>query len=273
MSFDPHLTCSLRTVRAISDNIASHWLYVRDIKYRRRRMRKADAENRKLILQAVLANLALAAQAGTHPSTVGVSLGTAYRRGTRYDREGFRTLPMVAGMLAEGSSPVLSLHVSSRKGEASTFTAAPWFASLVGRLKPTSGDFGQAPGGETIVLSRVVERDYVAGTKRTERVDYKRDPEADRFRREMEAVNQALSAADIAFLPDGGSPVVTSDRHLKRHFSLPPDPLSPSQRFDLGGRLFGGWWSGLPKARRHAIRIEGEPIADLDFASMFLRLA
>lgn len=44
-------------------------------------------------------------------------------------------------------------------------------------------------------------------------------------------------------------------------------------RFDRNGRLFGGFWQNLRKDRRRGIRIEGEAVANLDFASMFPRLA
>lgn len=44
-------------------------------------------------------------------------------------------------------------------------------------------------------------------------------------------------------------------------------------RFDLGGRLYGGWWQNLPQDRRALITIAGEPIADLDFKSMFPHFA
>jgi hypothetical protein len=45
------------------------------------------------------------------------------------------------------------------------------------------------------------------------------------------------------------------------------------QRFDLSGRLFGGFWQGLQRDRRSGIRIDGEPVATLDYSSMFARLA
>ena len=45
------------------------------------------------------------------------------------------------------------------------------------------------------------------------------------------------------------------------------------QRFDLSGRLFGGFWQGLKRARRAGIRIDGEPVATIDYSSMFARLA
>ena len=45
------------------------------------------------------------------------------------------------------------------------------------------------------------------------------------------------------------------------------------ERFDQGGRLYGGFWQNLKSCRREHIRIEGEPITVLDYGSMFTRLA
>jgi hypothetical protein len=44
-------------------------------------------------------------------------------------------------------------------------------------------------------------------------------------------------------------------------------------RFDQGGRLYGGFWQNLKTERRRNIRINGEPVAVLDYGSMFTRLA
>ncbi len=58
---------------------------------------------------------------------------------------------------------------------------------------------------------------------------------------------------------------------LTRRFILrhPDDPAA----FNLGGRLFGGFWQNLPREERHRLRINGEPVADLDYSGMFPRLA
>jgi hypothetical protein len=67
-------------------------------------------------------------------------------------------------------------------------------------------------------------------------------------------------------------PVDVHDRTLRRLFVIHEgDPLG--QRFDLSGRLFGGFWQGLQRERRSGIRIDGEPVATLDYSSMFARLA
>ena len=86
-------------------------------------------------------------------------------------------------------------------------------------------------------------------------------------------MNAFLAAADIAFLPDGLTPRVDArDRLLERRFVLLKGDKEP--RWDRGGRLFGdGFWLTLASGRRGNIRIDGEAVADLDFSSMFARLA
>jgi hypothetical protein len=88
----------------------------------------------------------------------------------------------------------------------------------------------------------------------------------------MRRINIWLERASITFIDDGGDPVDVQDRTLRRLFVIPEDdPLG--QRFDLSGRLFGGFWQGLQRQRRSGIRIDGEPVATLDYSSMFARLA
>ncbi|MDD1522117.1 MULTISPECIES: hypothetical protein [Bradyrhizobium] len=101
-------------------------------------------------------------------------------------------------------------------------------------------------------------------------IDYEDTEETVALREEMERLNGFLRTAKLTFEPDGGSPVLTTHRDLVRHFKMSEHD---QPRFDLGGRMFNGWWQELPSNRRHAIRINGEPIADLDFSSAFLRLA
>src|SRR3984885_8215418 len=88
----------------------------------------------------------------------------------------------------------------------------------------------------------------------------------------MRRINAWLEQASITFEGNGGVPVDVHDRVLRRLFVIHEgDPAG--QRFDLSGRLFGGFWQGLQRLRRIGIRIDGEPVATLDYSSMFARLA
>lgn len=42
--------------------------------------------------------------------------------------------------------------------------------------------------------------------------------------------------------------------------------------WDHGGRLYGGWWQGLPKALRSRLLIDGEETVELDFKALHPRL-
>jgi hypothetical protein len=69
-----------------------------------------------------------------------------------------------------------------------------------------------------------------------------------------------MERASITFVDDGAEPVDVHDRTLRRLFViLEGDPLG--QRFDLSGRLFGGFWQGLQRQGRAGIRIDGDSVA------------
>lgn len=40
-----------------------------------------------------------------------------------------------------------------------------------------------------------------------------------------------------------------------------------------GGRLYGGFWQNLPKDKRGLIRIDGEPVVNVDYGQLYLHLA
>lgn len=102
-------------------------------------------------------------------------------------------------------------------------------------------------------------------------IDYTETETARTFRDQIRELNRCLSEADIGFADDGLEPVVDwYQRGLRRHFTILD---SQSERFDQVGRLFGGFWMAMKSERRRGIRINGEPVAELDYGSMFTRLA
>lgn len=267
--FDPWLTCSHSFVTVLGDNIATHWTHFID-PLRERKLREVDRQNRDAVLRAILANLAFGIASGFDPPSIGISIRAAKQKGSRYERPGFRTLPKVAELLStpEGGS-YLDLDRSHRKGVASSLTVNPSLAADLRRFKFAPKHFGLARARETIILSSV-KRDFAGNVESRELLEYEDTEITARFRAEMVTINDFLETARLDFEDDGGAPVMTNRRYLTRYFRPPPEG---KPNFNLAGRLFGGWWDNLAKTRRHAIRIGGEPVADLDFASMFLRLA
>lgn len=106
--------------------------------------------------------------------------------------------------------------------------------------------------------------------KKRERVSYRETAQTTAMRQQMRVLNAWLASADIGFVDDGGPLVDPYDRVMRRNFVIRGDQ---EERFDQSGRLFGGFWQTLRSDRRRGIRINGEPVATLDYASMFTRLA
>ncbi|TLX11752.1 hypothetical protein [Rhizobium sp. MHM7A] len=132
------------------------------------------------------------------------------------------------------------------------------FVSLLKRHEVKRQDVGRTSGGETIVLLAEVDCERAL-------VDYRDTPETIALRGEMSAINQALDKADIRVDGETLGPI-----HLTRRFDAGNSaPFS----FNRHGRLYGGLWESLPRVERHRLTIGGETVADLDFSSMFLRLA
>lgn len=99
-----------------------------------------------------------------------------------------------------------------------------------------------------------------------DKVDYEDTDQTRQYRREMEDINAWLREADISispFLARRG--VDADDSHLRRYFTR--------QSFQLGGRLFGGFWQSLTKEeRRNHLYINGERVEALDYGQMAPRI-
>jgi hypothetical protein len=228
-----------------------------------RKRRDKDREAFHSQARMLVANAAYALALGLEPPTIGISLARPSRRRSRYDGQGLRQINAVLAAIAPR---LVTITRSRRKGIASVLMPGDDLAGCVAGL----ADFGlssfRLAGGETIVVHRV-ERDYVSDTRRAMNVEYDDTPETLRFRAELERINAAIDAADLSFA--GDVQVDAGQRRLRRIFNT----LDDKPRFDLNGRLSGGWWENLERGQRYGIRIDGQPVADLDFSAMFLRLA
>ncbi|OYQ25110.1 hypothetical protein CHU93_14895 [Sandarakinorhabdus cyanobacteriorum] len=104
-------------------------------------------------------------------------------------------------------------------------------------------------------------------------LDYRDTPETIRMRKTLESVNALFLAADIT-LP-GPLPALEA---MDEEEPLPELGQAWLYRvfnngsFDLGGRFYGGWWMGLNKQDRVRLRINGEPVVELDYAGFHPRI-
>jgi hypothetical protein len=239
---------------------------------RTRARRSADRQSHEALVRVLVVNLAHASLSPPPSGRLAIRAGNAPKAKTRYDHpafgKGVRPLLIVmheAGLLD------FRLPVAMR-GEVSSIAPTDAFAARVRELGIGLSDFShdRDDGEEVLVLTRKV------GTRAapsTDRIDYEDTAETNALREEVRRVNAFLATADIDFVQDGLQPHIDPhERGLKRRFVLLKADKKP--RWDRGGRLFGdGFWLNLASGRRANIRIDGEAVADLDFSSMFARLA
>ncbi len=235
----------------------------------RRRKPEHEVTHRTLI-ETITANLAYTVISPPETGRLSVLTGNAVRRVARYNG------PVVGAALRDHCWRFAELgladhHTSTIRREASSIAPTNAFAAAVTRHGVTLTDFGRRPGEEVIRLTCKEPDPHRPEGGLRESLPYEDTPETDEMRATVRRINSHIEGADIAFLEDGGDPVDPNNRVMRRHFLQLNAAETP--RFDLGGRLYGGFWQNLERGRRSQIRLNGEAVAVLDFASMFPRLA
>jgi hypothetical protein len=132
------------------------------------------------------------------------------------------------------------------------------FIEEVKALELEPDDFKRSEKEEIIILRARKKRKDRGG----ELIDYQETAWTMDAREKLRAVNRWLSEANIE--DDGWGDVDTSLRASYRIFN--------NGSFEEGGRLYGTFWTSLKKTRRQYLRIDGEPVAELDYGQMGLRL-
>jgi hypothetical protein len=100
-------------------------------------------------------------------------------------------------------------------------------------------------------------------------VDYPETEETTALREEVRRINRTLASANLGYL--GSDPDVDlTDRELRRYFTT----SDPQQiQFSRCGRFFGGFWQRMNKEDRRQLRINGEPVVEVDFSAAFAHIA
>ncbi|MER8984622.1 hypothetical protein [Mesorhizobium sp. M0843] len=260
--FDPWATASGSHLKALTASITKQVLQAtaKGPKARMRQPRAEQVERVTNIVSCLVANLATMHLG--HPKHSRLAIPLRHTSQSRYDRKGFGHLPhVIDAMAAEGLVIKHQAHIKKRR---TGIEATGWLLDAL--LKGTVAEVGRAEGEEAIWLTARMGRDALGRKLPFVLVNYRDTPETCSLRREMEEINTFLSTQHIELQgqPQGGF-------KLTRRFTLrhKGDPHT----FHLHGRLYGGFWESLPTRLRADLRINGEPIADLDFASMFPRLA
>lgn len=146
------------------------------------------------------------------------------------------------------------------RGPQTTFRASEALLAQAFRLGIGWDDFDRLEGEEVIVLKEAREDHW----SDPERLEYADTDETNRYREQVREINGWLRSADIKMAGVSGQGVDLGNRYLKRYFN--------AGSFELGGRLFGGFWQGMTKAERKGLIIDGEQAVELDFSQVGPRI-
>lgn len=229
------------------------------------RFRKPSAAQRQRIANMVaclVANLANLHRTGTKRPRMAIPM--KHEALTRYDRKGFRSLPeVVRAMESEG---LVVTYRARPKIRRTGIAAAGWLLRALLSPSNKAGEVGEASGKEVLILAARSGRGARGRKLPSTLVDYVDTEETLRLRAEIGEINAFLATQRIELDGEPQAAIMLTRRFMLRSASDP-------HRFNLHGRLYGGFWQSLPARRRPGLTINGEPIADLDYASMFPRLA
>ena len=261
----------------VDDTVAFLDHHEKHTRSRTRARKPLDQTHHLKRVEAVVCNLAHAVLTPPPTGRIAVQLGNRRKGRSRYDSPVLgKPLSPLIHMLWDVD--FLNLNWSTLRGEVSSIAPSSWFVGKVREYGVQLSDFGRDEAEEVVAPQPQHARDAALvvsaggrGSSHRERIDYADTPQTNTYREAVRHLNAFLSASDIDFVDDGLEPRINPfDRTLRRRFLLLP---GQDERFDQGGRLFGGFWQTLKSERRQHIRIDGEPVADLDYRSMFTRLA
>lgn len=258
----------------------------------RQRARKAiDKANFLRGVDALVCNLVVSVlEREGGPFAVSLNKNQARWKRSRYNSHGVKQDTFL-GIIAAADGEFLTLTKAARSpyraqhGKASTIEPTPAFAAEVRARGIALSDLGARREAELIALTqKQPKEDAWRWDDQTETVliDYRDNRFTNAARAEMQALRDHLAAAAVEFVDDGEYPRVdTKRRDLQRRFIVPPHiegkalRAAPTGRNLEGGRMAGNaFWLTLRKDRRRAsLRLDGEPIAEVDFNAMFPRLA
>lgn len=256
--------------------------------FRKRQRRPDDKLNHDRMVEAILCE-AIRQKLMRRRGGVAVSLGKGMR--PRYEPPPYKPLKALLEALGGAGLGLLELTPGYKPetgpGRRTTFAASRKLMRLAKGL--SLGDFGRRAGGEPIVLKQTSTNvaqqmsgevadafDILirTGAALGDLMPYDDTEDIHRLRHEMHRINDALDGARISLDPAVATDaarrkaiVDPGDRWLRRGFN--------NGHIDMrhGGRLYGGFWMGLPKEeRRLGIFIDDEPVAELDFRAMMPRL-
>jgi hypothetical protein len=233
------------------------------------------------VAHSIIANAALAQLAPYSDSTVICPVGRrAYEKAKRYRPwywqrgefvsrclKALGALGLIEVTPGQQSKPA-KLGDARLPGVATSYTLTE--AGKAALRGVEESDYAPLPTAEVVMLKargsdeelpeRASERDNPEAL-----VDYPDTPETNSMRAFVRRLNDHMVSHRVTCdATIGGRRLRHSSVYLRRVFNR--------GSFACGGRFFGHWAQGAPKAARASMKIDGQPVVEVDFSAMFLSL-
>ncbi|MDR6104031.1 hypothetical protein QE369_004228 [Agrobacterium larrymoorei] len=282
LHFDPWLTCKGEALRQLADEVFEGLPFPSPM---RRKAPRVDVTNRRRrCVHGILANVVSMMLSPASHDALATPLRNPTASRTRYEYSGYSIQVLAATIKAMRVVGYLVVIKGAQHRHRTRILPTRTLSEMLAVARVGLEDVGREAGEETIILRlKRPERPSQPQDEQAEEldadddksepdalrfIDYTDTPETLKLRQQMETINDALNQlADVRF---DGKPILPI--HLVRFFTAMD--VEPPHGFDLHGRLYrGGFWLTLSEKKRHLITINGEQVADLDYSSMFFRLA
>lgn len=268
--FDPHLRATDEGLKnAISGFVT--YLESREAKLggRTRGRKVADREKFHLAIEGLLSNL-IVAYARSPQTLLNVPLSNNTLRGSP------RYKPVVYGKhFRDLITLVVNLHLIKivTKGH----NVRKWRRREITTIRPTGKILKAFPPIVTVTHNAFTRIDLpeviVLKDSDGQFLDYSDSNDTRRWRDELRKINAYLREASISIvgspdtlLDENGFTIRSEARELRRIWN--------NGKWTQGGRLYDGFWQTMKREQRsQVIRIDGGPIANVDFSQFNLRLA
>ncbi len=261
-------TEAARTI--IAEAVGTLQAHEEALNLRRRKRRQSDQETFEATVSAILSDLIYhhlkGFDGGVFITRSNRILGTKSRyKPTAYGKTLPAVLDLMSALAVGMVEQVIGRTHADGQNKNTTIRAGTWLLDRIDSRGITLEDLSVSDRQEVIVLRRCKEDFWDEGGDH----EYEDDPTTRHYRTQMTGINASLRDADITFdeaaLDDCERVVDDGDRHLRRVFT--------QERFDSGGRLFGGFWQGLSKKERlRGLMIGGETAVELDYGEMAPRV-
>lgn len=273
--FQPYRAPLTDAAKAIvADVINQIQNYEQFLKLRKRRRKKVDQATFEDTISAIVCDL-IHRYCQDPSGRVSVSLSNrTLGRKSRYRAPALgKTLPTLLGHLSAPEMAFVKMTKGSRRevigeddvfryeGQLTTIQAGPRLTQRIEEHDLAFEDLTRSETEEIIVLKAKKRHRKDNGKW----IEYEDTSDTLRYRKDLQSINRGLALSDLVFYDYSDPPIDQNARRLVRIFN--------NDSFSQGGRLWGGFWANLKKdVRRNDILIVGEPIVELDYGQMTLRL-